>query len=65
MSEFFRMGGYAFYVWTSYGIVALVMTAEVIHNVLQHRREVRNIQRQLVHLKAAEKNGERPDESET
>ncbi len=25
MSEFFDMGGYAFYVWTSYGLSALLL----------------------------------------
>ncbi len=25
MTEFFHMGGYAFYVWTSYGVVFLVL----------------------------------------
>ncbi len=29
MKEFFAMGGYAFFVWTSYGIVAFVMIANV------------------------------------
>ncbi len=65
MSEFFRMGGYAFYVWTSYGIVALVMTVEVIHNILQQRREIRNIKRQITHLKATGYHGEHPHESKT
>lgn len=30
MSEFFAMGGYAFYVWGSYGVTALVVVAEVL-----------------------------------
>ena len=29
-SEFFAMGGYAFYVWGSYGVTALFMVIEVI-----------------------------------
>ena len=28
VSEFFEMGGYAFYVWGSFGLTALVMLAE-------------------------------------
>jgi heme exporter protein D len=30
MTEFLAMGGYAFYVWGSYGVTALVLVAEVI-----------------------------------
>ncbi len=30
MSEFFAMGGYAFYVWGSYGALALVLLIEVL-----------------------------------
>ena len=29
ISEFFAMGGYAFYVWGSFGITALVMVIEM------------------------------------
>jgi heme exporter protein D len=29
VSEFFAMGGYAFYVWGSFGITALVMVVEM------------------------------------
>ncbi len=29
MSEFFAMGGYAFYVWGSYGVTALVIVIEI------------------------------------
>lgn len=30
MAEFFNMGGYAFYVWTAYGIAFVVLTANVL-----------------------------------
>ncbi|EIJ43312.1 heme exporter protein CcmD [Beggiatoa alba B18LD] len=39
MSEFFNMGGYAFYVWTSYGLAFIVITANVIVP-LNHKREL-------------------------
>jgi heme exporter protein D len=29
MAEFFNMGGYGFYVWTAYGITALVIVIEL------------------------------------
>jgi len=30
MSEFFAMGGYAFYVWGSYGVTFLLLFIEVV-----------------------------------
>jgi heme exporter protein D len=30
VSEFFAMGGYAFYVWGSYGVTALVLVIEIL-----------------------------------
>ena len=30
MSEFFSMGGYAWYVWGSYGVTLLVLLLEII-----------------------------------
>ena len=30
MTEFLAMGGYAFYVWSAYGITALVLVIEVL-----------------------------------
>lgn len=39
MAEFFHMGGYAFYVWGSYGVTALFMTIEVIL-VLRNKKTV-------------------------
>lgn len=37
VSKFFAMGGYALYVWGSYGVAALVMAVEVIL-VLRRKR---------------------------
>jgi heme exporter protein D len=36
-SEFFSMGGYAFYVWGSYGVALLVIGGEVL--LLRQRRK--------------------------
>jgi len=30
MKEFFAMGGYAWYVWGSYGVTLLVLVAEIL-----------------------------------
>jgi heme exporter protein D len=47
MSEFFHMGGYAFYVWTSYGLTLIVLVANLI---IPHNRErviLRSLARKL------------------
>jgi len=44
MSEFWNMGGYAFYVWTSYGIAFLVMLVGVINPLVSHRVKMRDLQ---------------------
>ncbi|MCC6209333.1 MAG: heme exporter protein CcmD [Gammaproteobacteria bacterium] len=37
LTEFFSMGGYAFYVWGSYAVTALLMLIEVILVVRRRR----------------------------
>jgi heme exporter protein D len=36
-SEFFAMGGYALYVWVSFGVVFAMMGAELVALVLRER----------------------------
>jgi heme exporter protein D len=36
ISDFFAMGGYAFYVWGSFGLTALVMLGESL--LIRHQR---------------------------
>ena len=38
MSEFFHMGGYAFFVWTSYAVFAVVMLWCAAAPMLRQRR---------------------------
>ena len=45
--EFLHMGGYASYVWSSYGIAALLLIINIVLPVLHHRRQVRKLQRQI------------------
>lgn len=50
ISEFLHMGGYAFYVWTSYGLTLIVLIANVVWP-LQRRKKidkmlVRNLRRE-------------------
>ena len=46
MTEFFSQGGYAFFVWGAYGMVALILLAEI----LQLRSEQRTILSRLGRL---------------
>jgi len=39
LADFFNMGGYAFYVWGSFGATAAVIAAE-IWQVRSHRRQI-------------------------
>ena len=38
MSEFFAMGGYAWYVWMSYGAVAVAVLVEAVAVRIRRRR---------------------------
>ena len=40
MSEFFAMGGYAFYVWGAYGVTFALLALEVIL-LLKRKREAK------------------------
>ena len=53
MKEFFNMGGYALYVWGSFGMTALLMIAEPV--LVRHRRKL-TLQRvsRLVRSKSAQ-----------
>lgn len=44
MVEFFAMGGYAFFVWTSYSLALLVLVLTFVWPVLQKRRLLRKLQ---------------------
>ena len=43
--EFFAMGGYAFYVWMSYGIALVVLAFNIIQPLIQQKRALRAIKR--------------------
>ena len=47
IADFFRMGGYAFYVWSSYAIVFVVLALNFIAPTLRHRRVRRALTREL------------------
>jgi heme exporter protein D len=41
------MGGYAFYVWTAYGITFLVLLANIVIPVIQRKQLLGNIANKL------------------
>ena len=43
--EFFHMGGYAFYVWTSYGLTLIVLVANVLAPLKQRRKLLADLAR--------------------
>jgi heme exporter protein D len=43
MSEFFAMGGYGGYVWTAYGVAALVLIGLVWHSLRALRASERDL----------------------
>jgi heme exporter protein D len=43
MSDFWHMGGYAFYVWSSYGIAFLVMLIGIIKPLVEHKQQLRGL----------------------
>ena len=45
--EFFAMGGYAFYVWGSYGVTALFLLVEIVLLVLRKRTITQRLGRRI------------------
>ncbi|MEA2093755.1 MAG: heme exporter protein CcmD [Pseudomonadota bacterium] len=45
LTEFFHMGGYAFYVWTSYGIALIILLANVLMPARQRKKLLTDIAR--------------------
>jgi len=53
ISDFFAQGGYAFYVWGSYGAAAVLIIAELVM-LRRHRKELLTRIRRLIRLKSKE-----------
>ncbi|HUT40746.1 MAG TPA: heme exporter protein CcmD [Gammaproteobacteria bacterium] len=45
LNEFLHMGGYAFYVWTSYGIALLILLVNIVLPLRQRRKLLTDIAR--------------------
>lgn len=48
VSEFFAMGGYAFYVWSSFGLTAAVVVGEVLLLRAQRKNILRDLRGELL-----------------
>ena len=47
LNEFFSMGGYGIYVWSSYGICAIVLLLNVVQPIMRERRTIRELQKRF------------------
>jgi heme exporter protein D len=46
MSEFFNMGGYAVFVWSSYGLALVVLVLNWFIPYQQHQQNIKKLKRQ-------------------
>jgi heme exporter protein D len=46
-SEFFNMGGYAFYVWTSYGLTFAVLVLNIVLPLMQRKQTISRVRRAI------------------
>jgi len=58
-SEFFHMGGYAFFVWTSYGLTLIVIVANIVLPLMQRKKVVSRIKRAIKREKIELANNEK------
>lgn len=47
-AEFLHMGGYAFYVWTSFGLAFIVLLGNVLYAVKRKRKVIRQLKRRAM-----------------
>ena len=46
-SEFFAMGGYAFFVWMSYGLTLAVIVLNIVMPVLHRKKVINRVKRAI------------------
>lgn len=46
-SEFFHMGGYAVFVWTSYGLALLMVVVNIVSPILERKRVIARVKRAI------------------
>lgn len=47
LTDFFSMGGYGIYVWSSYGITLVALLLNIIIPVIKQRRTMQELQNRL------------------
>jgi heme exporter protein D len=47
LTEFFSMGGYGVYVWSSYGICLVALLLNIILPIMKERKTMRELQKRL------------------
>ena len=56
-SEFFAMGGYALYVWCSFGVCALVLLLEPVLVRARHKAILRRLRQEVIAERFDQKGG--------
>jgi len=56
-ADFFNMGGYAFHVWTSWGLTALILLLLFVFPKLQNAKIRADIKRQIQREQRQDNNG--------
>ena len=46
-ADFFHMGGYATYVWTSYGLALLLVVANIVSPIIERKRVIARVKRAI------------------
>jgi heme exporter protein D len=46
-SEFFNMGGYAFFVWTSYALALIIVVGNIVSPIMQRKKAIKRIKRAM------------------
>ncbi len=46
-SEFFHMGGYAVFVWTSYGLALVMVVANIVSPIIERKRVISQVKRAI------------------
>lgn len=46
-AEFFDMGGYAFYVWTSYALTLILVVANIVSPILERKKVIARVKRTI------------------
>lgn len=46
-AKFFDMGGYAVYVWSSYGLTLVLVIANIIQPLMQRRKVIARVKRAI------------------